>query len=75
MMDYLSYSSGGPRFRKATKRDKVDGITFQNYENYELKDTTLATYNYDKAFLAGDAKLLSIIEQQNYKSNRSENKK
>jgi hypothetical protein len=74
-MDYLAYSSGGPRFRKAIKRDKVDGIIFQNYENYELKDTTLATFNYDKAFIAGDAKLLSLIEQQNYRSHKSQSKK
>ncbi len=74
-MDYLAYSSGGPRFRKAIKRDKVDGITFQNYENYELKDSTLATFNYDKAFIAGNAKLLSAIEQQNYRSHKSQSKK
>jgi hypothetical protein len=72
-LDYLSYSNGGPRFRKATLREKVDGIIFQDYENYALTDTTIATAEYDKAFTAGKAKLLSKIEQQNYKSNKASN--
>ena len=67
-MDYLSYASGGPRFRKAIKREKVAGITFQNYENYVVADSTLAPSNYDNAFKAGKVKLLSLIEQQNYTS-------
>lgn len=67
-LDYLAYASGGPRFRKAIKREKVDGITFQNYENYLVPDSTLATYNYDNAFRAGNLKLLSLIEQENYTS-------
>ncbi len=74
-MDYLAYSSGGPRFRKAIKRDKIDGIIFQNYENYELKDTTLATFNYDTAFITGKAKLLSMIEQHSYISYKSKSQK
>jgi len=65
-LDYLSYANGGPRFRKATKRETVGGIVFQDYENYEIADTTLTTSDYDKAFLAGRAKLLSKIEQSNY---------
>jgi hypothetical protein len=69
-MDYLSYASGGPRFRKAIKREKVDGVVFQDYENYELTDTTLATSKYDSVFIAGNAKLLSKIEQQNYTSHK-----
>lgn len=67
-LDYLSYASGGPRFRKATKRVKVDGVIFQDYENYEVPDSTLATFNYDQAYKAGNVKLLSKIEQQNYTS-------
>ena len=70
-MDYLAYASGGPRFRKAVKREKVDGIVFQDYENYEVSDSTFATVNYDSAFIAGKVKLLSKIEQQNYTSNKS----
>ncbi|MFN3848152.1 MAG: DUF6503 family protein [Spirosomataceae bacterium] len=66
-LDYLAYDNGGPRFRKATKRQEVAGIIFQDYENYEILDKSIKTYEYDKAFLAGKAKLLSIIEQTNYK--------
>lgn len=67
-LDYLAYASGGPRFRKAIKREKVDGVIFQDYENYEVPDSTLATFNYDKAYITGNVKLLSKIEQQNYTS-------
>ncbi len=69
-MDYLAYASGGPRFRKAIKREKVAGVVMQDYENFEVLDSTLATFNYDKAFTAGKVKLLSKIEQQNYASNK-----
>ncbi len=74
-MDYLSYSSGGPRFRKAIKRERVDGVIFQDYENYEVPDSSLATFNYDKAFTDGNVKLLSKIEQSNYTSNKSNKNK
>jgi hypothetical protein len=73
-MDFLSYASGGPRFRKAIRREKVDGVVFQDYENYEVPDSTLATFNYDKAFVSGNVKLLSKIEQQNYTANQSSSK-
>ncbi|AEI49898.1 DUF6503 family protein [Runella slithyformis] len=65
-LDYLSYANGGPRFRKATKRHTVGGIVFQDYENYEILDKTISTTQYDKAFLEGNSKLLSKIEQANY---------
>jgi hypothetical protein len=69
-LDYLAYANGGPRFRKATQRDTVAGIVFQNYENYEILDSLEATTNYDQAFLQGKAKLLSKIEQSNYANRR-----
>lgn len=65
-LDYLSYANGGPRLRKATKRQTVGGIVFQDYENYEILDKTISTTDYDKAFLEGKSKLLSKIEQSNY---------
>lgn len=65
-LDYLAYENGGPRFRKAVKQEIVDGIMFQDYENYEILDSTIATTAYDVAFMAGKAKLLSVIEQKNY---------
>lgn len=66
-LDYLAYDNGGPRFRKATKRETVGGIVFQDYDNYELSDTTLKVVEYDAQFVAGKTKLLSKIEQANYK--------
>lgn len=69
-MDYLSYENGGPRFRKAVNRKEVGGIIFQDYENYEILDKNIPTTEYDKAFKIGKAKLLSKIEQINYKVNK-----
>lgn len=69
MLDYLAYTNGGPRFRKAMKRHTVNGIVFQDYENYEILDKTLRTDEYGKAFVEGKAQLLSVIEQTNYVSN------
>ena len=69
-MDYLSYSNGGPRFRTVIKRQKVGGVIFQDYNNYQVLDTTLPTSGYDKAYITGNAKLLSTIEQNNFSSNQ-----
>lgn len=66
-LDYLSYAAGGPRFRKAIRQHKVGGIIFQDYDNYEIKDTTISTRDYDRVFLEGKAVLLSKIEQTNFK--------
>jgi len=65
-LDFLSYASGGPRIRKATARNKAGGVIFQNYDNYEVPDTTLATFDYDNAYTTGKVKLLSKIVQENY---------
>ncbi len=69
-MDYFSYSNGGPRFRKAIAQNTISGIIFQDYENYKILDSTLATKNYDQAFIAGQDSLFSIIRQTNYSSNK-----
>ncbi len=66
LVDYLAYTSGGPRFRKAVKRDTIAGLIFQDYENYQLQDTTLPVQYYDKAFLTGKATLLSNIQHTHY---------
>ncbi len=62
-LDYLAYKNGGPRFRKAYNRKSYKGITFQDYENYEHKDTLVPVMDYDKIFKDGKMKLLSKIEQ------------
>jgi hypothetical protein len=48
----------------------VGGVVFQDYENYEVPDSTLATFDYDKAYQSGNVKLLSKIEQHNYTSHK-----
>lgn len=65
LIDYIAYANGGPRFRKATVRHTVGSITFQDYENYEIKDKTTLTSDYDRIFTEGGAKLLSKIEHKN----------
>ena len=64
-LDYIAYANGGPRFRRVKSRQIIGGIMFQDYENFAITDTTLQTFEYDKAFLAGKDSLLSLIEQKN----------
>ncbi len=65
-MDYLAYSEGGPRFRKAINPQTVGGIRFQDYINYkgDEKDTT-SVGNYDRKYVARQLPELSRIEQKN----------
>ena len=65
-MDYLAYSEGGPRFRKAINSKVVGGIRFQDYINYkgDEKDTT-SVATYDRRYEAGQLPVLSTIEQTN----------
>lgn len=64
-LDYLAYDNGGPRFRKATKRQNVSGVIVQDYENYEILDKTAPVSTYDSLFTVGKSKLLSKIENEN----------
>jgi hypothetical protein len=66
-LDYLAYTNGGPRFRKAKDRAVFKGITFQNYDNYEILDKNIGPEAYDEIFKAGKAKLLSEIIQTKYR--------
>lgn len=68
LIDYIAYSEGGPRFRKATQRHTAAGIVFQDYDNYEIKDKKASTSDYDRIFTEGGAKLLSKIEHTNFKA-------
>ncbi|WP_305952010.1 DUF6503 family protein [Emticicia oligotrophica] len=64
-LDYIAYANGGPRFRRATTRQNIGGIIFQDYENYVITDIKAQTNDYDKAFIAGKDSLLSVIENKN----------
>jgi hypothetical protein len=66
LVDYIAYANGGPRFRKATTRHTANGIIFQDYENYEIKDKKIPTDQYDRVFTEGGVKLLSKIEHRNF---------
>ena len=65
-MDYLAYSEGGPRFRKAINPQTVGGIRFQDYINFkgDEKDTT-SVGTYDSRYQAKRLPELSRIEQKN----------
>ncbi len=64
-MDYLAYSSGGPRFRKAINAQVVGGTRFQDYINYAADPDTTAVVNYDMKYAAGQFAELSRVEQKN----------
>jgi hypothetical protein len=65
-MDFLAYSSGGPRFRRAINPRTVGGIRFQDYINYkgDVTDTT-SVGDYDRRYQARQLPELSRIEQKN----------
>ena len=65
-MDYLAYSEGGPRFRKAINPQTIGGIRFQDYINYKGNETdTTSVGNYDRKYQAHQLPELSRIEQKN----------
>ncbi|QJW91276.1 hypothetical protein HNV11_18790 [Spirosoma taeanense] len=64
-MDYLAYSEGGPRFRKAINPQTVGGIRFQDYINYKGDEhDTVSVGNYDQKYQAHQLAELSRIEQK-----------
>ncbi|WP_055443507.1 DUF6503 family protein [Lacinutrix himadriensis] len=69
-VDYLAYSyqeaSGvGIRFREAYNVRTINGLRFVDYNNLKPKDESLNLLDTDKAFEAGNLKLLSKIELKN----------
>lgn len=65
-MDYLAYSEGGPRFRKAINPQTIGSIRFQDYINYKGNGTdTTSVGNYDRKYEAHQLPELSRIEQKN----------
>lgn len=64
-MDYLAYSEGGPRFRKAINPQTIGGIRFQDYINYKGDtDDTTSVATYDRRYEAKQLTELSRIEQK-----------
>ena len=68
-MDYLAYSfnvdEGGIRFRKAIKRREINGIVFQDYENYRPVNDEATLDSLAALFSNGDLELVSLIEKTN----------
>jgi len=69
-LDYFAYSyevnEGGIRFRAFANRQTVDGVVFQNYDNFEVaKDTPLTEIG--KLWAEGKLKKLSEINNENIK--------
>jgi hypothetical protein len=68
-MDYLAYSflvnGGGTRFRKAINRREIQGVIFQDYENYKPKQKTKHVDSLGLFYNQGKLELLSTIENKN----------
>ncbi|WP_338868671.1 DUF6503 family protein [Spirosoma sp. SC4-14] len=70
-MDYLAYSEGGARFRKAVNPQTVGGIRFQDYINYtSAKGDTTSVGQFDELYRKGMLSVLSQIEQKNIRVTR-----
>lgn len=72
-MDYLAYSfvtnGGGLRFRKAVNQREIQGVKFQDYENYKPKSDTVKLSDLSQLFKTNNLDLLSKIENTNLKLN------
>ncbi len=64
-MDYLAYSftvnDGGSRFRKATNMRRINGVVFQDFENYKGPAPDSLEY-IAGLYKEGDLKLLSTVD-------------
>lgn len=67
-MDFLAYSflvnEGGMRFRKAINRRTIDGVVFQDYENYKPKVKSNELEEIGKMYENDELELLSLIENE-----------
>lgn len=65
-LDYLAYSfivnEGGLRFRKAINRRTLDGVVFQDYENYKPKVKSKKLEDIGKMYENDELELLSLIK-------------
>lgn len=66
-MDHFAYSTGGNRFRGVLRLQKVAGVIFQDYVNYQSPpgDSLTPVLKYDSLFNEGKLKELSRIEINN----------
>ncbi|MEO1174393.1 MAG: DUF6503 family protein, partial [Myxococcota bacterium] len=68
VMDYLAYSyrrnGGGIRFRVATHAETIEGIRFQDYDNYEVADLSTALESLPQLWTSGALSKLSEIKTE-----------
>lgn len=73
LMDYMAYSyhteGGGVRFRKAINSRVINGIRFQDYENYMAEEKTTPVEKMEMMYKNGQLKLLSQILMENIQVN------
>ncbi|MCA1762239.1 MAG: hypothetical protein LC664_04505 [Flavobacteriales bacterium] len=74
-MDYIAYSfrenEGGTRFRKAVNRRRINGLVFQDYENYKGPANPDSLLAISRLFKMDSLDLLSFIETSRIKVDRS----
>lgn len=67
-LDYLAYSfivnEGGLRFRKAINQRTVNGVVFQDYENYKPKVKSKKLEDIGKMYENDELELLSLIKNE-----------
>jgi len=72
-MDYMAYTyeteGGGIRFREAKNPRVVNGILFQDYNNYKPEDKNTPLSDLKELFVRGDLILLSEINLENLSVN------
>ena len=68
-MDFLAYNyqtdGGGTRFRKAIDQRRVDGVLFQDYENYKPQKRFVALDSLPFLFAQGQLLKVSEIKNEN----------
>ena len=68
-IDFLAYNyqsdGGGTRFRRAINKRKINGMFFQDYENYKPFQIFEQLDNLPKLFEQGNLELISLIENKN----------
>ena len=69
LIDYLAYSfqndGGGTRFRKAVNRRNIDGVIFQDYENYRPVEKFVPLESLPDLFIQNQLILVSHILKEN----------
>jgi len=70
-IDFLAYNyltdGGGTRFRRAINKREVEGIFFQDYENYKPAHKLEPLDNLPQLFHQGNLEQVSLIENKNIK--------